>query len=107
MYVLNLGMDLHMYKLKSEIYRSRNQFEPKNAECHFCHQHPPPDKLATWLTQAGSGMAQLETEGIIHRNLRCRSLLIAEDDKCKLSDYGWGTKEDIQKSTVSVLKYET
>ncbi|XP_075242192.1 tyrosine-protein kinase CSK-like isoform X2 [Convolutriloba macropyga] len=67
--------------------------------------HVAPDQLSTWLTQAATGMAQLEKESIIHRNLRCRSLLISSDDQCKLSDYGWGTREDIQRSIRHPVKW--
>jgi len=68
-------------------------------------EKPPSDKLSKWLAQTSSGMAQLEHEGVIHRNLRCRSLLISADDTCKISDYGWGTKEDIERSIRHPVKW--
>jgi len=55
-----------------------------------------PDKLSKFMSGTANGMAHLEGEGVIHRNLRCTSLLVTGNEEIKVSDYGFGTKEDIQ-----------
>ena len=42
-------------------------------------------------------MAYLESENVIHRNLKLVSLLIDSNGDLKISDYGWGTPKDIAK----------
>ena len=54
-------------------------------------------KLSQYMQSTADGMSYLESEKVIHRNLRMASLLIDIYGKLKISDYGWATPTDIKK----------
>ena len=45
-------------------------------------------QLVVLLLQVAMGMAYLEKQGIIHRNLAARNVMVGENKNCKLADFG-------------------
>ena len=59
------------------------------------------------MQSTADGMSYLESEKVIHRNLRMASLLIDIYGKLKISDYGWATPTDIKKERSTNIMLQT
>ena len=54
---------------------------------------PMPDEIARVYTrQIVSGLAYIHSHGVVHRDLKCDNILLAQDGTCKLSDFGSSRK---------------
>ena len=79
--------------------RSLKEFVQKDRDAY------PVKKLSQYTQSAADGMAYLESERVIHRNLRMVSLLIDFNMNLKVSDYGWATPADIKKGIRYPIKW--
>jgi len=61
---------------------------------------PPPtqDELVAWMAPLADGMKYLHSKGIIHRDLKSANVLIDNDGRLALSDFGLSRKFDLGKS---------
>jgi len=41
-----------------------------------------------WMKQIAAGMSHLHEEGVVHKDLAARNVLLTENDVCKISDLG-------------------
>jgi serine/threonine-protein kinase len=61
-----------------------------------------PDKINDIFAQCIEGFSYLESEGILHRDIRLQNILVSESEEVKIIDFGFGKKiifeEDFNKS---------
>ncbi|KAL7677681.1 hypothetical protein ACOME3_003921 [Neoechinorhynchus agilis] len=50
--------------------------------------HSRPNQLKTWIIQICSGMQFMEASRYVHRDLAARNILLASEDRIKISDFG-------------------
>lgn len=55
-----------------------------------------------WMKQIAAGMSHLHAEGIVHKDLAARNVLLTETETCKISDLGLSRalNPDTQQHTV-------
>ncbi|XP_071844253.1 tyrosine-protein kinase CSK-like [Apostichopus japonicus] len=53
-----------------------------------------PDHLVQFSLDAAKGMHYLEKKGLVHRDLAARNILISEEDRAKVSDFGLTAAEE-------------
>lgn len=52
----------------------------------------PEEKCKEMLLQIANGLNYLHERNIIHRDLKCENILINQENKCQIADFGFARK---------------
>ncbi|MCA9144708.1 MAG: protein kinase [Planctomycetales bacterium] len=63
-----------------------------------------PREIATVVVQAAKGLFAAHQHGLIHRDIKCSNLLIDNDDRIKVSDFGLAIVTDPDGATMSLTE---
>ena len=57
----------------------------------------------TWVSDVAVGMEYLHSQGVEHRDLKALNVLLTDDDRCKVSDFGLSKCEELRTAATSTL----
>ena len=57
----------------------------------------------TWVSDVAVGMAYLHSQGVEHRDLKALNVLLTDDDRCKVSDFGLSKCEELRTAATSTM----
>ena len=86
-------MDEHPMSMKEHVNLLVDSQGPKVTKA-WCVPHPSysvisqPENVLYWLRELLSGLLFLEKNCVVHRNLKMRNLLLSQDGKLIIADFG-------------------
>jgi eukaryotic-like serine/threonine-protein kinase len=78
------------YYLYPELYTGYIMMEQIKGYDIEDHIRSKPEALNSLFKQAINGFAHLETNSVLHRDIRPQNILVGEDDQLKIIDFGFG-----------------
>jgi eukaryotic-like serine/threonine-protein kinase len=80
------------YYLYPELYTGYIMMEQIKGNDIEDHIRSKPEALNSLFKQAINGFAHLETNSVLHRDIRPQNILVGEDDQLKIIDFGFGKR---------------